>query len=254
MRNKKKSKLIVALSFSLVAIMSSQTVAFAKIDEDVASLLEVGEVLDVPLIAEVEKVPLTPEGNLTLVDDVVTDDIEDKQFITAVSKNGNFFYIVIDRVGDNDNVYLLNLVDEADLMALMEGTPVTIKQEEEPVVIEEVVEVEEIEEEPVVEEKKNSTLPIILTLLVLVGGGAFYYLKFIKVDEAIGGDDFDEFDDDDEDNEEYEGEENSVNEEQDMEEVEEAPEREDFEDEKDYDVPDDLDEDKLEDYANDDII
>lgn len=70
------------------------------------------------------KTPLTPSGNLTTVDDVhqVSDEggIEDKQFITVQSKNGSTFYIIIDRSGDTENVYFLNAVDEADLMALMD--------------------------------------------------------------------------------------------------------------------------------------
>lgn len=65
-------------------------------------------------------VPLTPEGNLTLVDDIKVEESSDKQFVTLQSKNGNYFYLVIDRAGDKENVYFLNLVDEADLMALIE--------------------------------------------------------------------------------------------------------------------------------------
>ena len=38
---------------------------------------------------------LTPDGNLTLVDDI-TSEKTGKQFITDVSKNGNYFYIIID--------------------------------------------------------------------------------------------------------------------------------------------------------------
>ena len=68
---------------------------------------------------EIDYDPLTPAGNLTLVDDVRKEN--GKQFITMVSKSGNYFYLVIDRDKDgNENVHFLNLVDEADLLALME--------------------------------------------------------------------------------------------------------------------------------------
>ena len=70
----------------------------------------------------------TPDGNLTLVDDFLqieayaTEDTEqmEKQFITVQTRSGNTFYLIIDRNGDSENVYFLNLVDEADLMSLME--------------------------------------------------------------------------------------------------------------------------------------
>lgn len=41
-----------------------------------------------------EPVPLTPEGNLSLVDDIESAGSEDKQFITVTSKSGNTFYII----------------------------------------------------------------------------------------------------------------------------------------------------------------
>ena len=66
---------------------------------------------------------LTPEGNLTLVDDYYTNysDGSGQQFITLVSKSGNTFYLVIDRnAKGQQTVHFMNLVDEADLLALME--------------------------------------------------------------------------------------------------------------------------------------
>ena len=66
---------------------------------------------------------LTPEGNLTLVDDYHTNysDGSGQQFITLVSKSGNTFYLVIDRnAKGQQTVHFMNLVDEADLLSLME--------------------------------------------------------------------------------------------------------------------------------------
>ena len=58
---------------------------------------------------------LTPPGNLTLVDDIGPVKGAGQQFITLVSKNGNTFYMVIDRDDDGDeNVHFMNLVDEAE--------------------------------------------------------------------------------------------------------------------------------------------
>ena len=74
-------------------------------------------------VTDEETGALTPEGNLTLVDDYHTDysDGSGQQFITLVSKSGATFYLVIDRNAKGENtVHFMNLVDEADLLALME--------------------------------------------------------------------------------------------------------------------------------------
>jgi hypothetical protein len=64
---------------------------------------------------------LTPSGNLTLVDDFGERNGEGQQFVTLVTKNGNYFYLIIDRdEKGEETVHFLNLVDERDLFALME--------------------------------------------------------------------------------------------------------------------------------------
>ena len=65
--------------------------------------------------------PLTPNGNLTLVDDIGSQAGQGRQFITLVTKTGNYFYLIIDRNDKGEeNVHFLNMVDEEDLFALMD--------------------------------------------------------------------------------------------------------------------------------------
>ena len=74
-------------------------------------------------VTDEETGALTPEGNLTLVDDYHTNysDGSGQQFITLVSKSGATFYLVIDRnAKGQQTVHFMNLVDEADLLSLME--------------------------------------------------------------------------------------------------------------------------------------
>ena len=189
---------------------------------------------------------LTPDGNMSLIDDILQknpyvseeDELAEKQFITVQSKNGNYFYLVIDRSGDTENVYFLNLVDEADLMALMEDgtteTPVTtctctdkcvvgsintnceicrtnmsectgkeavVDTEPEPDADEPAV------DEPADEPQSNSGLLIVVLIIAVGAGGAIYWFKFRnKQPKNKGSDDLDDynFGQDDEDEEETE--------------------------------------------------
>ena len=122
MKIKKLGALLV--SAALCAGMAVPAFAFegeaAPVEQPV--LPEVVE-KDVVTVTDETSGALTPEGNLTLVDDYYTNysDGSGQQFITLVSKSGNTFYLVIDRnAKGQQTVHFMNLVDEADLLALME--------------------------------------------------------------------------------------------------------------------------------------
>ena len=172
---------------------------------------------------EPEGVPVTPEGNATLVDDFYGD----KQLITVTTKGDNYFYILIDRAAEGEQtVHFLNQVDEADLMALTENGEAAKKPEicnctekcevgkvntSCPVCVtsmtgctgkEPTPTPTEQPEEPK-EKGGNPGVVLALVLFALLGGGAaFYYFKFLKPKQNVKGDtdleDF-EFEDYDED-------------------------------------------------------
>ena len=67
----------------------------------------------------------TPEGTGTVLDTATGAD-GDKQFYTITTEDGNVFYLIIDGKRDGNNVYFLNGVTEADLMALAEKSEGTM--------------------------------------------------------------------------------------------------------------------------------
>ena len=122
MKIKKLGALLV--SVALCAGMAAPAFAFegeaAPVEQPVLP-----EVVEEDVVTVTDEIygALTPEGNLTLVDDYHTDysDGSGQQFITLVSKSGSTFYLVIDRnAKGQQTVHFMNLVDEADLLALME--------------------------------------------------------------------------------------------------------------------------------------
>lgn len=140
--------------------------------------------------AEPPSAALTPDGNLTLVDDYREDhaDGSGKQFITLVTKAGNTFYLIIDRDDEGEQtVHFLNLVDEADLLALMDEDEAAKYTKPEPEVQPpaETQEPEDGDGEDKPDEAKPAAkvnpLPVLVLVLALLGGGGFFaYTKFFK--------------------------------------------------------------------------
>ena len=152
---------------------------------------------------------LTPDGNLSLIDDIGSSTRSGKQFITVETRNGNVFYLIIDRDDEGEEtVHFLNQVDEADLLTLMGDdasateTPAVCNCKEKcaagavntncPVCKnnlsecsgkEVVAEPEPEAEQP--EKKSSGGLLVIVLLLALAGGGAFAYVKFIKPKQGV---------------------------------------------------------------------
>lgn len=150
---------------------------------------------------KVDPKPLTPEGNMTLVDDIQGDAAKDKQFIVVQSRGGDYFYIIIDNAAEGENrVHFLNQVDEADLLSIIDEDLQSIQKQQTP----EVTPAPQIEPEPTPqpepEKKKDDANPmggliLFLILAVLGAGGAIVYLKVIKPKQNVkGGTDLDEFD------------------------------------------------------------
>jgi len=180
-------KTITILVFMLVILMiipSLSFTAYAKSEESVPEEDLSDILIPIPIVTtpettqEREPQPLTPQGNLTLVDDIGVDSDLEKQFITVETKNGNFFYIVVDRAGDADNVHFLNMVDELDLFALLEDDEVPQPSPTpEPYIPPQPSPIPEPEPEP---ESSNGSIATIIVIIIIGGGGAGVYFKIIK--------------------------------------------------------------------------
>ena len=162
---------------------------------------------------------LTPDGNLTLVDDLGPATGVGQQFLTMVSKNGNYFYMVIDRNDKGEeNVHLLNLVDERDLMDLMakddKGTYEAITEAEKAAAEAAAQAEKEAAEKAAAEAKekekaeKESKQPgnmaslLLLPVILAAAGGAWFFLQTKKKKKETASPDPDAGYSEDEDDEE----------------------------------------------------
>ena len=196
MKIKKLGALLV--SAALCAGMAAPAFAFegeaAPVEQPV--LPEVVEEDIVTVTAE-ETGALTPEGNLTLVDDYHTDysDGSGQQFITLVSKSGNTFYLVIDRNSKGaQTVHFMNLVDEADLLALMEeedADAYTAEKEAAAKAEQDKLKAEEEAKKAAEEAEKAADAPkenkvtkcaagflgVVALIALVAGGGAYFFIQ-----------------------------------------------------------------------------
>ena len=120
--------------------------------------------------------PFTPDGTGTVVDNATDED--GKEFFTITTADEAVFYLVIDRQRSTENVYFLNAVTVADLMALAEpdqepeAPPPVQEQEPDP----------EPDPEPEPEPEKSGGAGMLLAALAVLalGGGAGWYFKIYR--------------------------------------------------------------------------
>ena len=175
---------LTCIAMSLTFLMGCMaTPAFAYGGEETGEEVKapsIFETAEEPVtVTEQDVGPLTPEGNLTVVDDYQTtfSDGTAQQFITLVSKSGAYFYLIIDRAADGDQTaHFLNMVDEADLLALMDEEDIP-EPEPEPVPAPEPEPLPEPEPEPEKEDGAGKFMLVLLVLAGIAGGGAYFWLK-----------------------------------------------------------------------------
>ncbi len=170
--------LVATLVMAAAVLLSGTMTAYAYVDETAEEAPEPAIAEETP--EETEITPFSVSGNGQLLDDI-TDD-ETKQFLTVQTKNGNTFFMVIDRSRNSEDVYMLSLIDENDLAEFIEEGE-TEPAEEKPAVIVEEPRPEPVQEQPESEQEKGGMGMGALFTIILLGAGSiggYYYFKIWK--------------------------------------------------------------------------
>lgn len=157
-----------------------------------------------------EEIPLTPNGQATVLDHATGED--GKEFFTITTADNNVFYLIVDRQREEENVYFLNAVTETDLLSLAqadEQPELILEPEEEPtcsctqkceagdvntlcLVCKENRKacVGEVPEKPEPKAKEsNAGLILFVVLTLAVGGAVGWYFKIYRPKQEFVEDD-----------------------------------------------------------------
>lgn len=254
-----KSRILALLLVVVMCMTTLATTAFAYADDPEDSTIpteettatEETEPSDIPPVTETTPTVTTPvaedgsgfseDGNL-ITRDLLFDKNTNKQFITVQTRNGETFYIIIDydkpldEEGDHYETYFLNMVDEADIQALLAEAGIVatcdctekcaagsvntacaicttnmtecVGKEKEPIVEPtDPTEPSEPVEEPTGEVQPTAVLALVVVIGV-VGAGIFFFIKNKKsATKTKGKTDLDNYDygvDDEDDYAEFE--------------------------------------------------
>ena len=190
---KKKSRMLAAMLCAVLMVGALTVPAYAGGGDEGGEYVPwVGlePVEPLPVEQPPDPKPFTPEGTGTVLDNAT--DQDGKEFFTITTADEAVFYLVIDRQRGAENVYFLNAVTVADLLALAEpgqepeAPPPMAEPDPEP----------EPDPAPEPEPQKTGGAGMLLTALAVlaIGGGAGWYFKIYrpKQQAAAPGEDFDE--------------------------------------------------------------
>ena len=198
---KKTIRLLAMLALCMAVVCSFSVTAFAYAEDTEQDLpvTEATQPEETPKPdPEPEEVPetITPgepiddTGN-AYTRDLLYDKATNKQFITIQTKSGSTFYVVIDYdapVNEDEEQYqsyFLNMVDEADLLALMDEEAVSALKTctcSEKCVAGAIDTSCPVCKNNMSECTGSSNLGMILVVVLIVGAGgaAYYYFKFVR--------------------------------------------------------------------------